>query len=200
MWRDMASATTLQPTRQVRRAELEGVGLPIQSRSQAEQPRGVLLLENEFEGVDVQELPAEIDTLSMIFNGDAFAIARSALDMSRLECWWRVSKRYNTSTPVSALNALMRIMALGRLKDHTDLLQWTSGTSCWRRFRRTTGDVAKTTKIAASLQVFPLDVADLVGQSTDGASQHEQVRDKVMAIVTNPSAMKDCPPPWSSVA
>lgn len=84
-------------------------------------------LDEELGDMDVHRWATEVcDSLSLILQGDVFAIARGAPDMSGVESWRRGYHRCNPSVPAPAMNALMRVMALGRVKHHEDLLQKTS--------------------------------------------------------------------------
>lgn len=66
----------------------------------------------DFQDTGVHKWAVEV---SMIWSGDAFAIASGVPDTSGVESWRRVNHIFNPSTPVTALAAPRRVMAPGRL-------------------------------------------------------------------------------------
>lgn len=156
------------------------------------QPNQVVLddvvFDDEIEDAHVRKWAAEVyDSLSLILTGDAFAIAWGAPDMNGLEPWRRVCQRYNPSTPASAVNALMRVMAPGRVTRHKDLPhkmdEWHILPGALRKDHGE--DLSDNMQIATLLQTSPLHVRDLTGQSIDGASRYEGVRDRIRAVVSS---------------
>lgn len=110
------------------------------------------------------------ESLSLLLEGDTFAVARGAPDMHGIELWRRVCQRCNPSTPASALNGLMRVMAPAHVQHRKDLLQNMDERHVLvETLRKDNGEeYSENTSIAAFVQMSPLEVRNFVGQSIDG--------------------------------
>lgn len=61
------------------------------------------------------------DLVTTMLRGETFTMAGGVGDLNGVEAWRRTYQKYNQSTPASALTALMRAMAPGRV-NHQDLM------------------------------------------------------------------------------
>ena len=82
-----------------------------------------LELKEDIVDISVARRSAELyDAMTTLLKGEPFTVARGVADLNGLEAWRRIYQKYNPSTPASAMTALMRVMAPGRVKHQRELV------------------------------------------------------------------------------
>ena len=154
----------------------------------------VLGEDDELVGIAVERTAAELyDALTMLLKGEPFTVARGVADMNGVEAWRRIYQKYNPSTPAAALTALMHVMAPGRVKHQKDLA---ARIEDWQvqvdNLAKDHGEVlSENMKIAALLQMVPLDVRDVICQTVDSDTVYDSVRNKIRSLIANRMALDD---------
>lgn len=111
-------------------------------------------------------------------------------DMNGLQAWRR---KYNPSTPAIALTGSMRVTPPGRVKNQRKLAammdELHTRVEAFRSYHAE--DFSENMRIAALLQMLPLDMRHLACHSLGGKATLASVRDRIRGLVANRLSMDE---------
>ena len=151
--------------------------------------------DGDVEGIE-RKLASLYNVIIQLVKDEPFMIARGVGNMNGAEAWRRIAQKYSPSTPATALTDLMKVMAPGRVKHQKELAakmeEWQVRVNALRRDHGE--ELSEKMRIAALLQMLPLDIRDLICQSLDGKVTFLGVRDRIRSLVVNRMTMDESGP------
>ena len=153
----------------------------------------------DFETVFVEEEESQMDKvgaelyaqLTALTTGEAMTVVRGVLDGDGWQAWSRLCIRFDPRTPAKALMSMLTVMSPKKVKDIRYLAGAIEDWEAKVKALSAEHDIELEEKIQTAIltSLCPGDVQDLVFQWADDKTKYSDIKDKIVALAQNKSAM-----------